>query len=256
MYKQILYGFVLFGLLYILGCSKDANSDPISLQEYLDDHSELVAHDELIACAAGGQADFLADPEFPLSLFLKPHYLGVSDIRYYESSSPNIDPEDLSLFIEKEAKQESLFNGFLHRFKLPPTEDTWARVSFIANDTLWYCKAIRFKFHEQASIFAPELCSVDLSTPVEPLFQWQEGNSQNNIIFFQVLSDQNGSAISGTYTTDPFFQFYNTSNVVLNVTHPGPTPVLEANKQYQFTLMGVSTDNWVNLIIQKAFTTE
>jgi len=112
------------------------------------------------------------------------------------------------------------------------------------------------KFHEQASVFNADWCSVDLNEPTEPRFVWEEGTTSNNIIFFHVISDQNGQAISGTYTRDLTFQFYDLSNVVLNVTHPDTNPILLPNDNYQFTLMGVSEDNWVNLIIQKDFRTE
>jgi len=42
-------------------------------------------------------------------------------------------------------------------------------------------------------------------------------------------------------------------NVVLNVTPTNTTPILEIGKTYDFTLMGVSSDNWVNLIMDKKF---
>lgn len=252
MTRLFLCGF--FGALLLVSCG-DQESLPISLQDYIAEQANLPAHNELIACAAGGQSGLLDDAA--VSMILKPHYLGISDLRYYESASADIDPQDLSQFVEKEAEEAALFNGFLHRFKLPtPASDRWARVSFIANDTLWYCKAVKLKFHEQASVFNADWCSVDLNEPTEPHFTWEEGTSQNNIIFFQVVSEQNGQAISGTYTHDLTFQFYDLSNVVLNVTHPGPMPTLLPNENYQFTVMGVSEDNWVNLMVQKDFSTE
>ncbi|MEM9819667.1 MAG: hypothetical protein AAF985_01290 [Bacteroidota bacterium] len=254
MVRSLFCGFLIAFLL--LSCSDQQEMLPIDLQAYIDANAQLPPHDELIACAAGGQVGILDDA--PVSMILKPHYWGITDLRYYESTSSDIDPNDLSQFVEKELGDEALFNGFLRRFKLPiPESDRWARVSFVANDTLWYCKAVRLKFYEQASVFNnTDWCTVDLNTPTEPSFVWEEGTTQNNIIFFQVISDQNGQAISGTYTTERSFQFYDLANVVLNVTDPGPIPVLLPNENYQFTLMGVSSDNWVNLIIQKDFTTE
>jgi len=43
-----------------------------------------------------------------------------------------------------------------------------------------------------------------------------------------------------------------TDNVVLNITRETP-PQLDPEQSYQFTLMGVSEDNWVNLLVQKEF---
>jgi len=58
--------------------------------------------------------------------------------------------------------------------------------------------------------------------------------------------------LSGTYTFEQHFSYYVLDNVVLNITEETP-PVLETATPYNFTLMGVSEDNWVNLFIQKSF---
>jgi len=62
--------------------------------------------------------------------------------------------------------------------------------------------------------------------------------------------------ISGTYTYDRAFTVYDLSNVVLNITDTTFVPTLEPNQNYNFTMMGVSEDNWVNLFIRKTFVTE
>ncbi len=255
---QKLLLLLIFGiaLTQLSACKED--KVPIdSLQAIINNNSNLSPFDELIACAAGGQKDFMEDAQFPVSMFLKPHHLGITDLRYYETEKGTDDPNDLALFIEKDLADEPLLNGFLHRFKLPlPTEDKWARVSYIANDTLWYCKAVRLKYVEKPSEYAPQLFSVDTTEPLSPIFEWQDGEVKENVIYFQVISDQAGNAISGTYTYDLNFQFYKLNNVVLNVTHPDWSPQLSPNETYNFILMGVSDDNWVNLIIDGSFRTE
>jgi hypothetical protein len=208
---------------------------------------------ELVACAAGGQVGFLENADYPLNVFFYPE-LNASDFKYYETEDGNDDPNDLSLFFEKEAVGEPVFNGFLRRYpRSRPDQDVWARVSFIANDTLWYCKPIRLKFNNKPTQFAPELCQVKLDDPQEPIFEWQDGIADDNIIYFQVISDENGNALSGTYTTDLSFQYYHLDNVVFNVTRPNQVMPLEIGETYTFTLMGVSADNWVNLIMEKSF---
>ena len=76
-----------------------------------------------------------------------------------------------------------------------------------------------------------------------------------NIIYFQVISDVNGNFISGTYTVEKEFTFYDLSNVVFNITDTTALPVLELDTQYVVTLMGISEDNWVNVYMQKPFST-
>ena len=255
MQKLIIY--LLWASFLFFSCKNDGKIDlPISLQSHIEEKIELIPFNELVACAAGGQVGFLDDENLPLSIFFYPE-LSASEFKYYETESSDDDPYNLNLFLEKNVSQEPLFNGFLQRFPLPkPEKDIWARVSFIANDTLWYCKPIRLKYFEKPTQYAPELCQVDLSEPMEPIFSWQDGTADDNVIYFQVISDVHSNALAGTYTTDLFFQYYQLDNVVFNVTRPGQAVPLQVDSTYHFTLMGVSDDNWVNLIMDKNFVVE
>ena len=85
-----------------------------------------------------------------------------------------------------------------------------------------------------------------------PIFSWEDGIIKENAIFFEVISEANDELLSGTYTFERHFQYYILDNVVLNITEEEP-PILQANTPYNFTLMGVSEDNWVNLFIQRGF---
>ena len=89
-----------------------------------------------------------------------------------------------------------------------------------------------------------------------PKFSWINNQFGDNAIYFQVVSDAQNNLLSGTYTVENEFQYYNTSNVVLNITTEEP-PLLSIGALYNFTLMDVSTDNWVNLfILNKNFIVE
>lgn len=252
MKKHFLY-FLLISFLF-LSCKKDDVSQlTTTLQSLIEEQSSLTPFNELVACAAGGQEGFMDEEDFPLSMFFYPE-LNASNFKYYETENSDNDPNDLNLFLEKNVSHEPLFNGFLRRFILPkPEKDVWARVSFVANDTLWYCKPVRLKYFEKPTQYAPELCQIDLSNSVEPIFNWQDGTADDNFIYFQVISDENNDALSGTYTNDLFFQYYYLDNVVFNVTRAGQVKPLQIGATYNFTLMGVSSDNWVNLIMDKNF---
>ena len=73
-----------------------------------------------------------------------------------------------------------------------------------------------------------------------------------NAAYFQVFTDSESNFLSGTFTTEKTFQYYNTLNVTTNINLEIP-PVLILNDEYKFTLMGLNEDNWVNLMIQKSF---
>ena len=78
----------------------------------------------------------------------------------------------------------------------------------------------------------------------------------DNIIYFEVVADSLGNLVSGTYTYDKHWKFYDLSNVVLNIHDVTPPPELTPNAKYKFTLMGVSEDNWVHLAGEKEFVTK
>jgi len=61
--------------------------------------------------------------------------------------------------------------------------------------------------------------------------------------------------LSGTYTADTNWNFYDLSNVTLNIRDVNPVPSLDSNSTYTFTLMSVSDDNWVTTFGQKEFKT-
>ena len=86
-------------------------------------------------------------------------------------------------------------------------------------------------------------------------FSWEDNPVGDNAIYFQVVSNSQNDLLSGTYTYDNQFQYYKTRNVVLNVTTTEPS-ILTSKAQYNFTLMDVSEDNWVNWVVQKSFIAE
>jgi hypothetical protein len=93
---------------------------------------------------------------------------------------------------------------------------------------------------------------IDVSTREMPVFMWDDGAIKENKIYFEVISNTKDELLSGTYTFQKRFQYYKLDNVVLNITQ-GIPPQLNPIHSYNFTLMGVSEDNWVNLFIEKSF---
>ncbi|MFK7748504.1 MAG: hypothetical protein AB8B65_08945, partial [Kordia sp.] len=93
---------------------------------------------------------------------------------------------------------------------------------------------------------------VNQETSIMPKFTWEDNANGDNAIYFQIVSTPNNGLLSGTYTFENQFQYYNISNVVLNITPENPLD-LTINNSYKFTLMDVSEDNWVNTVIQDIF---
>lgn len=248
------YAACLLALFLMAGC--DSNEDPVdnSLEAYAAAAS-LPLSNQLIACAAGGEEDDQSRPGTPVSVYFYPTE-GASNFKYFETSTIEDDPDDMSLFQEVPLADEPFFNGYLWRFlNVPLQEERWARVVFETGDSLHVSNAIRLKYPVKPTLYDSTQVIVE-SDGVNPAFRWPGVDDQTDAIYFQVVSDRNGNLISGTYTFEKTFTFYDLSNVVLNIRDVSPPPMLDINTDYTFTLMTVSRDNWVNLIAQRSFSTQ
>lgn len=251
------YFLLLLVVLALASCKTDEEIlEPLNkntLEYYVSQNTDRDTA-MLIACAA---SELPTNIDFRNSMFFYPEE-GTFEYKYFESTALDIIPEDFSKY-ELTDLTETLpvFNGYLRRFPHQGVnEERWAIITYKSDGSLHICDPIRIKEHSKPTIYAPELIEIDLTIPTEPVFSWEADTIQDNIIYFQVVSDSLGNLISGTYTYDKFWKFYDLSNVVLNIHDITPHPVLQPHTKYTFTLMGVSEDNWVHLAGQKEFVTE
>lgn len=250
MYK--LY-FILF-VLAIFSCGNDDDqaSPGLNLQDYIEQNASLQEGD-IIACAGGNVNGLFNDADEPTSVIFYP-IEGATDFRYFEAASV-ADSMDFSKYVEKDLISEPLFNGYLWKFKNSDFDgERMGVVTYFTSGTFHKCTPIRLKTNVKPTEVEPARASVT-ENGVNPIFEWEDGLIEENVIYFQVISETNGELISGTYTLEKNFTFYELDNVVLNITDPNVEPRLEANKEYVFTLMAVSEDNWVNLFSEFKFTT-
>ena len=243
--KTFLY--VLICAVFVFSCAED-NDVTVSrnLQEYLE-ASFSNEFGEVIACAASANGNTnLA------YIFYYPEE-GASDIRYYEADSLNVDPNIFSNYRRKSLEIEDAFGGKLQRFSRSGSEENWCLVTYVIDGKLHKSNPIRLKNSSKTTIWTDEV-TIDYTTSLAPKFTWTADKVGDNDIYFQVISEtEDDTFLSGTYTKDNFFQYYDTSNVVLNINEEEIPPTLEFDKEYQFTLMDVSADNWVNLVIEEKF---
>jgi len=247
---------MLFSLLCvaIVGCDSNEEADQETLESFIAS-SSLPFSDQLIACAGGGELDDQNRPDTPISVYFYP-IEGAKNFRYFETTSIDDDPDDMALYSEVRLEDDPFFNGYLWRFlNVPLQEERWSRVVFETGDSLHVSNAIRLKYPVKPTDYDDTQVVVQ-SNGVNPTFSWPNVNDQTDAIYFQVISDSNGNLVSGTYTFEKTFTFYDLSNVVLNIRDVSPPPMLDIDNDYTFTLMTVSRDNWVNLIAQREFSTD
>jgi hypothetical protein len=242
--------FILFGALGMTACKKEYETDNLAV--YLAENSALERAD-LIACAAGTEIGLDGEGKFPTSVFFYP-VQGASDFRYFEATNL-ADSLDFSKYTQKFMTDSPVFNGYLWKFNNTAfIEERMGVVTFKTEGEIHVCTPIRIKTNPKPTEINPGLMTIT-ENGINPEFNWEDGIINENVIYFQVISDQDGNLISGTYTYEKNFTFYDLSNVVLNIKDVEPAPVLLPNASYRITMMAVSEDNWVNLLCEKEFST-
>lgn len=216
-----------------------------------------IQRDSLIACAASGQHGFLQEASGqPVSVIYLP-VPGSGEIWYFEADGAIADKSDLSQYQRRSLETKPLLNGFLGKFTHPggPGEATGI-VATVSNGKLFLSNAIAIKSADQPTDFNPGDISIDTIDPLMPGFEWQASTRGQDAIYFHVVSDNQNNLVSGTYSFDRNFRFYDLSNVVLNINDTDPAPSLQPEEAYTFSVMAVSLDNWVNAFWTKEFRTD
>ena len=245
---------IILVCLYFSSCQGDdiVVLDDHILEDYIALNSELES-DFLIACAAGKEGGMHGIPEESTAIYFYP-IEGATDYRYYETE--NIaDSLNFEKYKRVDLSIDPVFNGYLQRWNRHDFDgERMAIVTYQSEGKLHISDPIRMKTNPKPSEVNPDLVEIEVE-PSKVHFEWQDGIINENVIYFQVVADGMGNFVSGTYTYDRSYTFYDTSNVVLNIT-TDPNPTLISGNEYSFTMMAVSEDNWVNLLIQQTFTAQ
>lgn len=231
------------GLVAVIACSTDKEDYDGNLQDSLA--GEEPVRDNVIACAASNENDDL------VSVFLYPRD-GASNLRYYETSNAQADKNNFEEYNYVEAPLVNVFNGYLKKFEIPAYDEKWVIVSFEEDGKTHLSNPIRLKQNTKPTEYLPQNVTVDTTDTTMPKFAWKDGAYTDTKIYFEVLSDTNNDLISGTYTFEKEFQFYDLDNVVLNITKVMPS-ALKQGESHKFTMLAVSEDNWVNLWAEVKF---
>ena len=228
-----------------LSCTNSNDNLVLTLSSYLE--TGTYTSGAVISCAASDQNTNA------LLTFYYPE-TGATNIRLYQTNTVNINPNDFSNYQQVFVDSEPFFNGYLGKFVQSVVNEKWSIVTFELAGDIKISNPIRFKQITKPTVWT-DAVSIDQSQSGMPKFVWENNVVEGNAIYFQVLSNNTNDLISGTYTYDNYFQFYNIDNVVLNITTETPSPLI-LNEEYNFTLMDVSEDNWVNWVVLKSFLAE
>lgn len=236
---------LFFSFIMLLSCSKsEIIPSGIILSDYLRLHDDKKL-DEVIACAGSKETNI--DIVFVYYYPIK----GSSEYRYYETDNANVDPNNFANYTLKNFSKEPVLGNKLARFNRDLSHEAWGIVTFLSEGKVHKSNPIRLKQKTKPTIYNTSI-NIDNTKPMSPKFSWNASLSNDDVIYFQALVNDRDGFISGTYTTDLYFRYYDTSNVVLTINTAAP-PKLDITKKHTITILGVSEDNWVNLHAEKIF---
>ncbi len=240
--------YIWVNVLFLMSCNETTNEtlEVLTLADYI--LNTTVETGAVIACAA-------SDPSgMKVQTFYYPEE-GATNIRLYQTATIALDADDFSNYTQVVIESTPVFNGSLRRFEQVTTLEKWGVVTYELEGEVKISNPIRTKPVSKPTVWE-DIITIDQTQPEMPLFSWRDNFVNDNAIYFQVLTTQQGDLLSGTYTNQNKFQYYKLDNVVLNITKQEP-PVLQRGTAYLFTLMDVSRDNWVNVVtFNKRFTVE
>lgn len=226
---------------------------PRNLEEYLEENvTKTIELATAFAANKNESEDITYIYYYPL--------VGASAMRYYETdgTSSSVDKNNFSNYRRKILTDEAVFGGKLRRYTRTDTEDRWCIITYIIDDVLYKSEPIKIKITESPTEWFTETdkkVTIDSSERLMPKFDWIDDLSNESVQYFQIFTDSESDFLSGTFTKDKFFKYYDISNVTSNINTETP-PELIFDDEYNFTLMGISSENWVNMIIQESFIAE
>ncbi|WP_299120150.1 hypothetical protein [uncultured Winogradskyella sp.] len=235
-------------VLVLMSCSDEdfstLTNDTNILSTYIE--GKAIEIGAVIACSANnnGNAEIVETYFYPEG--------NATNFKLFETSSGDVDPNLFSNYNLVTISDSPFFNGYLRKFTRSSTTEQWLIVTYELDGEIKLSNPIRTKNIIQPTLFSDQII-INQDQPLMPIFNWEVNSEADNAIFFEVLSTVDDYLLSGTYTFETQFQYYNTSNVVLNITE-GTPPDLMLGQDYKFTIMDVSEDNWVNEVFISQFT--
>ena len=239
----------IFITVFVVSCSSD-NSNEIDINDDNTILSNAISNrifeiGSVIACAANDSLN-----TDTVKVYFYPEE-GSTNFTLYETDFTDLNPNEFSNYKAVESVINPLFDGTLREYSRVTTIEKWFIVTYELDNEIKISNPIRSKNVSQVTVVSSSVL-INQDVLAMPIFTWNANFATNNAIYFQVLSTIGNNFLSGTYTFENQFQYYNTSNVVLNITD-GIPPSLISGEYYNFLLMDVSEDNWVNEIINTSF---
>ncbi|OAD43401.1 hypothetical protein [Polaribacter atrinae] len=220
---------------------------PRNLEEYvtLNDTKTIEKAFAFAASSSGSQS---------LSYIYYDFFTGSSAMRYYETDNTLVDENDFSNYRRKMLTDEAVYGGELRRYSRTDDAESWCIITYVIDETLHISNPVKIKNQTRPTEWLTDL-EITFPETLLPNFTWTDGTYLENVEYLEIITDSDSNFLSGTFTEDKMFQYYDTSNVTSEINTEAPEALI-LNEDYKITVMGLSDDHWVNLMIQETFTVE
>ncbi|WP_298416890.1 hypothetical protein [uncultured Kordia sp.] len=176
------------------------------------------------------------------------------NIKFYETESLDVDENEYSNYQQVIYQRQSVFNGFFQQVVEFNATEKWMIITYRLNNVTKISNPIRIKHEQQPTIWESDGITIDQQVSGSPAFTWDVNPTNSNAVYFQIVS-QAGNVLSATHTNENQFQYYDTSNVGLDITE-GTPPALTQGEYYYINLLDIGQDNWINRLLVVGFEAE
>ncbi|PQJ79517.1 hypothetical protein [Polaribacter porphyrae] len=175
------------------------------------------------------------------------------DFRYYETENISVDETDFTNYRRKMLTDEATLAAQFRRFSRTDDEESWYIVTYEIDEVVYKTEPIQLRNSSQPTVWQTTI-ETQFPETLKPNFTWSNFGTTNNL-YFHLLTDSSSTFVSGIYTQNTSFNFYDTSNTISQINTTTPDDLI-LEDQYRCTVLGISAYNWVNLVIEDSFVVE
>ena len=179
---------------------------------------------------------------------------GATDIKFYESDTPNINPQNFYRYKLMETQPALISDSKIKIFRHGFLRDEWIVMTYLIDDKIKVSSPIRINNFFQPTEYI-ETIEIDQNESGSASFDWSVQSYDVNAFFVEIMKNNSETVLSLTFTNDSNFQYFNLENVTLNLSETAP-PDLELGDDYEFTVLDIGVDNWINSIYRQPFIAE
>lgn len=253
-FHYLVFFSIALALLFAACKEEDTDEAGYSLRSYIKDNGDpVIQMDSILAYATESIPSFMENTGDPISVFYLPPENSTEYIMF-ESDKYSINVNDLTTFYEIALESRTEYDGAFVRFLHPALEfPRWARISCKKNGQILISNAFLINTMSDSTKYCPGLVEIDFDQLTQPLFSWYNDSIPGTSMYLQIVATADQEMLSGTFTTDQYFQFYVLDNVIRNIHDVSPSPVLTKGQTYSFTVLGMGADYWVEMVSDSTF---